>query len=582
MNGIEALLEVLAAHGVRYIFGNPGSTELPLNEALAGDQRFQYVLGLHEVALTSMADGYALASGDLGVACVHICCGLGNSMGMLYNAHCEGSPLLLLAGQQDTRLRFGEPVLAGDMVSVARPWTKWAYEVQRVNDLPAAVRRAVQTALTPPTGPVFLSVPVDLQRQPVGSADLAAPSLPNRRVRPPLEAVAQAAELLVLAQRPAILAGSRLTEAGAVDELTQLAEALGTPVLTESTAAQGRRPMAADHPLYAGPVSMWAPEVNQRLRAFDVMLAVGADLFRLYIHREPAEPLPPGLRLIQLDACPETIGRSYPVEIGLLGDPQAGLAELLAQVRQRQTPSQRRAAARRGQAHAALRATVEAVSPEAEQAPAGAAAAPLSAAGAGDSAAGTAGTESTGDHGKPLSLEELVDALAAPLPANAAVVEEALTTHYSLLERRNVPRDPAAYFGHRGWALGWGLGCATGVKLAWPQRPVVALLGDGSALFGIQGLWTAAHYRIPVTFVVANNAQYGILKMGGKVMGLPRLSAGQHVGIDLLDPEVDFVALSRSLGVPAFRVRDAADLSARVDAAVRGDGPVLLDVPVER
>ena len=178
-------------------------------------------------------------------------------------------------------------MLAGDMVSVARPWTKWAHEVQDVADVPGAVRRAVQTALTPPTGPVFLSRPVDLQREEIGAADLSAPHLAERGVRPPEAGLRRAASMLLNADRPAILAGSRVTEAGAVQELTRLAAALGAPVLTESTAAQGRRPMAADHPLYAGPVSMWAPEIHQRLSEFDVLLAVGADLFRLYIDRGP-------------------------------------------------------------------------------------------------------------------------------------------------------------------------------------------------------------------------------------------------------------------------------------------------------
>src|SRR5438552_4805390 len=146
MTGIDAFLDLLAGAGVRYLFGNPGTTELPLNDALARDRRFQYFLGLHEIPVMGMADGYALASRTLGVVTVHIGCGLGNAMGMLYNAHVEGSPLLVVAGQQDRRLRMEDPVLTADLVSVARPWTKWAYEVQRVQDLPTVVRRAVQTA----------------------------------------------------------------------------------------------------------------------------------------------------------------------------------------------------------------------------------------------------------------------------------------------------------------------------------------------------------------------------------------------------------------------------------------------------
>src|SRR5262245_12572057 len=213
LTGIQAFLDVLAGAGVRYVFGNPGTTELPLMDALAADDRFRYVLGLHEIPATSMADGYAQASRSLGVVNVHICCGLGNAMGMLYNAYCAGTPLLLTAGQQDRRLRLEEPVLMGDMVSVARPWTKWADEVERAADIPPAVRRAVQTALTPPTGPVFLSLPLDVQTEEVRDIDLSPPYVPNSRQRPPLAALRRAAEILITAKNPAILAGSRVTEA---------------------------------------------------------------------------------------------------------------------------------------------------------------------------------------------------------------------------------------------------------------------------------------------------------------------------------------------------------------------------------
>src|SRR5262245_12305302 len=215
IRGIQAFLELLAGCGVRYVFGNPGTTELPLNDALVGDRRFQYILGLQEVPVMAMADGYAMASRQLGVVNLHISCGLGNAMGMLYNAYREGTPLLVTAGQQDRRLMFEEPILWGQMVEVTRPWTKWSCEVQRVEDLPSAVRRAAQVALTPPTGPVFLSLPVDVQMEIVesgargsglGSVDLVPPKPLNTRVRPPAAAIQQASELLVAAKNPAILA----------------------------------------------------------------------------------------------------------------------------------------------------------------------------------------------------------------------------------------------------------------------------------------------------------------------------------------------------------------------------------------
>lgn len=553
MNGVTALLEILAAAGVKYVFGNPGTTELPLNDAVGRDPRFQYVLGLHEIPVVAMADGYAMASGQVGVCNVHIACGLGNSLGMLYNAWCEGSPLIVTAGQQDRRLRFAEPVLEGDLVRVARPWTKWAAEIQRAEDIPSAVRRAVQVALTPPTGPVFLSLPIDVQLEELTTPDLSPPCLLDRRIRPAVEPLRRAAHILASARRPVILAGSRVTESGGWDALAQLAETLGAPVFAENTTAHGRLPLPADHPLYAGILPYWSPEVRQRLEEFDVALAVGLNLLRLYIHQPPERPLPEHLRLVQLDNDPWQIGKNYPVEVGLLGDPQSGLSELQTLLADLQDEAARTDAAHRRAHWTAVRAaSQEALRVEIARQPA--------------------------EEGclAPLTL---MHALARVLPANAAVVEESITTHHNVLERLGVFRDPTGHFAHRGWALGWGLGCALGVKLAWPDRPVVGLLGDGAALYGIQGLWTAAHYRIPVTFVVSNNHEYRILQVCGKVLQMPAVAAGESPGLRIGEPAIDFPALARSLGVAAERVTSAEQLSDRVRDNLYGSAPLLLEVP---
>jgi benzoylformate decarboxylase len=555
MTGIEAFLHVLAAAGVKHIFGNPGTTELPLNDALVNDRRFQYIFGLHEIPVVAMADGYAMASGGVGVANVHICCGLGNAMGMLYNAHCSGSPVLLTAGQQDRRLRFEEPVLAGDMVSVARPWTKWAAEVQRVEDMPAAVRRAIQTALTPPTGPVFLALPVDVQMETCEGLDLSPPSLMDRRVRPPLDSLRRAADVLAQAKNPAILAGSRVTECDAVAELAGLAERLGAPVFTEQATAHGRVPFPTDHSLHVGALPLWSPDVRRALADFDVLLVVGMNLLRSYIYHEPSRPIPETIRLVQMDNDPWQLAKNYPIEVGLLGDLKVGLAELepmLASVLSGPQASAARArldrytTARRAKQES-LKSKISAESPR-----------------------------------RPMTPLTLMGALAKVLPANAAVVEEAVTTTNGTLERLGALKDPAGYFGHRGWALGWGLGCALGVKLAWPDRPVLALLGDGAALYGIQGLWTAAHHHIPVTFILCNNAQYQILKHCGDVMPLPNMAARQYLAMDLVQPEIDFVSLARSLGVEAHHITEPEELSERVRESLAGDKPQLFDVAISR
>lgn len=554
LSGTQALLNMLADAGVRHVFGNPGTTELPLMDALVGDDRFRYILGLQEVPVMAMADGYAMASRSLGVVNLHISCGLGNAMGMLYNAYREGTPLLVTAGQTDRRLAFEEPILASNMVEVARPWTKWSVEVERVQDLPSAIRRAVQTALTPPTGPVFLSLPLDMQME---TAELdTTPARPlDRRVRPPLEALRQAAQVLAAAKNPGILVGSRVQEADAVAELIAVAEILGAPAISESGTTHGRLGFPCDHPLAALGLPLWSPEVRQRLDEFDVLLCVGLDLLRLYVYQEPARALPEHIRLVQLDESAWQIGKNYPVEVGLWGDTKAGLAELAPLLKATQTQQQSESAAQRGSKraaeHAAARRTlVEQASREREQ--------------------------------RPMTSLTLMSSLARVLPADVAVVEEAVTTTNTVFERLGALKNTSGYFGHRGWALGWGLGCAIGAKLAWPDRPVMALLGEGAAMYGIQGLWTAAHYRLPVTFVICNNAQYQILKIGGKMLGLPAARAGRFEGHDLVGPEVDFVGLARSLGVEAQRVEDPDELAACVAESLAGDVPRLFDVPIQR
>jgi len=553
--GIQAFLEVLAGAGVRHIFGNPGSTELPLNDALFDDPRFRYILGLQEVPVMAMADGFAMASGTLGVVNVHIACGLGNAMGMLYNAHREGTPLLLTAGQQDRRLKMEEPILWGDTVRIARPWTKWAVEVERVEDVPLATRRAVQVALAPPTGPVFLTLPVDLQSERFEPDDLSPPQPVDRRVRPPEAALAQAAELLAVADAPAILAGSRVTEAGAIDELVAVAEMLGAPVFSESSTTHGRLAFPSGHPLNAQSLPLWSPQVRACLEPFDVLLVVGRDLMRQYIYHEPPRPIPQHARLIHLDDDPWQLGKNYPLDVGLLGHVQAGLAELARRLEAIMTPAQRKRAGNRFAGH---RSTGDSQRAELEE------------------------KIASQREQRPMTPLTVMQSLARVLPDDVAVVEEAVTTTANTLERLGALNNTTGYFGHRGWALGWGLGCALGAKLAWPDRPVLAILGEGSALYGIQGLWSAARYGIPVTFVIANNAQYQILKACSRQLGLPHAEAQQPIGLDLVGPEIDLVQLAQALGVEACRISEPDELSDRVESSLRADRPLLIDVPIAR
>jgi benzoylformate decarboxylase len=252
---------------------------------------------------------------------------------------------------------------------------------------------------------------------------------------------------------------------------------------------------------------------------------------------------------------PAQIGKNYPVEIGLSGSLEPLLAELNERLARHQQSedrvrvSKRKAqlAQRQVQEQASIRAQIDA-----ERAR------------------------------RPMTAAVLMDAIGKALPPNGVLVDEAVTTSRFLLERLGIQRDPYCYFGHRGWALGWGIGAALGVKLAWPAQPVLGLIGDGAALYGIQGLWTAAHKRIPVTFVIANNAQYKILKDCSEMLPLPEMRRRNYLGMDLTSPEIDFVGLAHSLGVAAERVSEPDELAGRLRDSLSGSVPMLFDVPIER
>ena len=428
ISGSHAFLQLIADAGAKYLFGNPGTTELPLFDALVDHKQIELILGLQEIPVMAMADGFAQASGKVGVVNVHISCGLGNAMGMLYNAYREGTPLLLTAGQTDQKLKFGEPILWGDMVNVVRPWTKYAVEVERVEDLPTAIRRAIQTALMPPTGPVFLSIPVNIQQE-IAELDLTPPRPLDSRVRPPVEALKRAAEVLAAAKNPVILAGSRIVPADAVAEMVEVAELLGAAVLAEPGTTRGRLGFPCDHPLSAPALQVYSPGIRPQLEEFDVLFCVGMDLLQLYVYFEPANPLPENIRIVHLDQNAWSIGKNHPTEVGIVGDPKSGLAELAGLLRGLQTDGDRAAVRKRAESRAATHRKLK------------------------DDLVARAAAERDQ---RPLTPLTAMSSLARALPNNAAVVAEAVTTAGTALEQLGAIKDTRGYFAHRGWATRLG------------------------------------------------------------------------------------------------------------------------------
>jgi benzoylformate decarboxylase len=397
---------------------------------------------------------------------------------------------------------------------------------------------------------VFLSLPGDILRAD-GDIDLLGPSRVAPRLRGDRAAVEGAAALLAGAERPVIMAGDAVAQSRAHAELAELAELLGAPVYTEFVPSTASFP--ASHPLFRGSMVRLAPEVRKLLARHDVLFSVGGDLFTLSLPSE-VDPMPPDIELIHLDVDPWELGKNYPPSVAILGDPKATLPEITAAVRERMTSGARAAARERlAAATGAIAAEREALETKAR---ALAGAAPV----------------------QPLAL---LHAIGEMLPKDAVVVEEALSSAGGI---RKLIRsdDPQSYFGLRGGGIGWGLPAAIGVKLALPDRPVVGLIGDGSAMYTFQALWTAARYRIGAVFVILNNTSYRILKQRLHAMRGLAEQADSYVGMELLDPAVDFVGLAHSLGVKAERAKTVHEATDLIAQGLDGGAAMLIDVELDR
>ncbi len=550
MSGKQAFLALLRQEGVEYLFGNPGTTELPLMDGLVAEADLRYVLGLQEAVVVAMADGYAEASGKLAVVNVHVAPGLGNALGMLYDAQKAGAPLLVTAGQHDQSFNFTEPILWADLPPIARPFVKWAAEVRRLEDLPRAVHRAAKTALAPPTGPVFLSLPADVLNA-EADIELGAPTRVAPRLRGDRAAVEAAADLLARAERPLIMAGDAVAQSRAHGELVQVAELLGAPVYAEGVANTASFP--ASHPLFRGTFVRLAPAIRQILAQADLLFSVGGDLLTMSLPSD-LEPVPADLPIVHLDTDPWELGKNYATRVAILGDPKATLPDLLAALEERMDSR------RRARANQRLEETRAAKARHAQE------------------LAARAQAEA---QRVPITPLALMHAVAQALPPEAVVVDETISSGAGL---RTFLRsdDPQSFFGLRGGGIGWGLPAALGVQLALPTRPVVGLIGDGSAMYTCQALWTAAHYRLGVTLVILNNASYRILKQRIHAMKGLASQADRYVGMDIEDPRVDFVGLAESLGVAAERVEKTAEVGPALARALGRGGPTLIDVTLDR
>lgn len=546
MNAAEAFVETLRAWDVRYLFGLPGSTEAPLLEALEGQDDIQYVLGLHETVLVAMADGYARASGQPAVVGLHTTMGSLNGWSMVYNAYRDGSPVVLTAGHKETGVLARDGFSATpELAGLFRDCTKWSWQSLRGEQVAEDLYRALHVASVPRQGPTFLALPEDVLAEEVdaSSPDAGGAFRAHLSGRPEPDALAAAADLLATAELPLLVAGAEVHKEGAVADAAALAERAGMAVVWEHGTSFTTSAFPSDHPQFCGDYG----QERGLLEQADVVLAVGCRMFVEFSSKR-APRLPSTARLIHVYPESVQVGWQHPPAVGIVGSARAALRDL------------HEAFAARGDDRAALderRSLVLAFAQERRERL-------------------RAVADAEWDQ-QPASLARVARELRRVLPAKTVVMDEAIRSSPKFREHFTVPSEGQVYRG-AGGSLGWGVPAALGAQLALPDRPVVAVVGEGSLHFTIQSLWTAAQLDLPVVVVVVDNESYLAVQRAVELY-LGEKRDDWYPGTLL--PDLDHVAVARGYGVDAARVDDPSGIADAVDEAIRARKPYLIDIPVE-
>ena len=544
----EVFLRTLVEHGVQAIFGNPGTTENPLLIGLGDVPELTYYVALHEGVAVCAAGAYAQATGRPAVANVHVAPGLGNAIGMMYGLLKSRSAVLVTAGQQDTRLRHREPLLGHDLVAMAAPVCKWAVEVSSADDMADVLARALSIAQAHPRGPVFVALPNNVMEAHTDHAARAPLPVgaPNAARQNSIQQVAQA---LLRAESPLIVVGDDVAAYGANAALAELAERVGAAIRTDFL--QGRLSCRADHPNLLGSLPAATRGIRDALAEHDVVALVGGPTLE-EIWFDPGPRMPPVATLLQIELTAAAVGKIAAPEHVLIGDLVLNLQALSGAAAAAANPQQLRAAQARNAALAQRR--------QAQQANFLSAALQMA---------------------ERVPLEPLVamHALAQALPPDAVIVDEAITAN-PFIPLAFKPQRAADFFVGRGGGIGQGIAGALGVAAAQSGRRTVAISGDGSAMYSIQALWSAAHHRLEVLFVILSNREYRILKhnVDEHCNRFGDASNHPYPHMDLVSPELDFVAMAQGMGVPAARAATRDEIAGAL--AGLAAGPFLLEIVV--
>ena len=549
MTGKQALLEMLKAEGVEYIFGNPGTSEGPIIDLLGDYPEFRYILTLQESVAMGMGEAYARATGKASFVSLHVDSGLANGIALMLDALNTGTPMVITSANYDAR-KVNETIT--DLANLVRPVVKWSVELNHPDQIPSVIRRAFNEANSHPKGPVYVGFTSNALE---GMAEMnIVPSRPvHDATRPGADGIAQAASLLMDASRPMMLVGDRLSDDDALDEAVELAELMGLPVY-QARGAEVSFPTTHDQ--FLGALSLRVTQQREVLQNVDLVLAVGSDPFEELFYWGDVI-LPPEAKLVHIDPDRSKIGRSEPTDVGIVGHCGLALADLIAALQERLSPGDMAEIEQRKQAVIEERSSNRAAFEES--------------------------VAEKWDH-KPMTPARMMSELADAIPDNAIVVDDSISNrgtmrHYFQAQRRGDLR------GYRGQSIGGGMGTTMGTQCANPDRPVFGIIGDGSAMMTIQGLWTAANDNIPCIFVICNNGMYRVLKVNFNVyqqdvLELPETSGGRLLYSDFGTP-FDMAAIANSMGVHGERITEPSQIKPAVDRAVASGKPALLDMVID-
>lgn len=553
--GADLFVDTLSQYGVSRVFGNPGTTELPVLNALA-DSDLEYILGLHEDIAVGMASGYASTRRyhshspadalPVGVVNLHITPGMAHGLGNLYAAKCAGTPLVVTAGNHELDFRHEEPLLSGDLEAMVEQFTKFSAEVTDINALPLLLRRAFRTALTPPMGPVFLSLPMDVMLAETDEEPQRLGSIPNAGRGDPAQ-LESAADLLAEAADPMLVVGDHIARAGAVDEAVELAEAVGARVHGEILACEVGFP--GDHEQW---LSHLPPDegIASMLMNTDTIVFVGCSTNTTLLRHE--DELVDDTTCIHISNAPSEIGKRQPADVAVIGDPGLVMDDLADRVRQQVSEE------KRNERLESVRTMKQSISGIVE----------------------SMGEDETPEGETRASKAELVDAMRAVAP-ECYIVDEGVTAKYPLLTRW--PMSKEQFISNKGGGLGYGLPASVGAALAETEceepRDVVGYVGDGSYLYYPHTLYTAARYDLDLTVVIPDNRNYRILKDNTNAIFGGSDEDHTFIGMDF-EPPVDIVTNAESHGARGHLVETPEDIESTFEEALSTSGPDVLDVLV--